>query len=429
MLEVLVNYICAFILAILGFYIIKKIIHSNQKLTIKVLFYLTINSLLIAIVHYLNYSFISFVINFIINTLTYKAIFNDTIQEAVIQTGMLSMFVLLVDTIFVVIQIIVIPLGQIQNNILIYLFWNVMVALTGYLIINIKFIYNKMYRFYRVLSKKDLRLNMFFVILVILSACGILYSFIVNNQFNLRFCSDLTVIFSLLIIAVIFINYKDTYDKLYNEYDVLLSNVQNFEEWIEKEQFTRHEYKNQLAVLYSLTTEKEVKKKIEEIIDLNLNIKNDAVNNLKNLPKGGLKGLLYYKTIIAEKYKINVTIDVSLNSNGLLNKMSKQKINTISKIIGIYYDNAIEAAKESRKKKILIEIYEIKDKVKIVISNTYNKKKLIFDNKKGLSSKGNNRGKGLYFAKRIIADNKWIQTNKEIIDNYYVGTITLKKHF
>ena len=97
--------------------------------------------------------------------------------------------------------------------------------------------------------------------------------------------------------------------------------------------------------------------------------------------------------------------------------MSKQKINTISKIIGIYYDNAIEAAKESRKKKILIEIYEIKDKVKIVISNTYNKKKLIFDNKKGLSSKGNNRGKGLYFAKRIIADNKWIQTNKEIIDN------------
>jgi len=122
MLEVLVNYICAFILAILGFYIIKKIIHSNQKLTIKVLFYLTINSLLIAIVHYLNYSFISFVINFIINTLTYKAIFNDTIQEAVIQTGMLSMFVLLVDTIFVVIQIIVIPLGQIQNNILIYLF-------------------------------------------------------------------------------------------------------------------------------------------------------------------------------------------------------------------------------------------------------------------------------------------------------------------
>ena len=428
MLEVFVNFICAFILAITGFYVIRRFINSNQKINIKTLIIITINSFLIAIVHYTNYNFISLLLNFIINTMTYKLIFNDTVEEAVIQTGILIMYLIIYEILFVIIQIFLIPLHDFQNNLLIYLLYNIIIAVLSCSISHIKIINKNMNKVYMILLRKELKLNVLFILLVIIATFGISYSIITNNKFNPRFYSDIIVITSLITIGIIFINNRDTYNKLSNEYDTLLSNVSTFEEWIEKEQFNRHEYKNQLAVLYALSTEKRVKNKIEEIINQNLNIKNEVVNTLRDLPKGGLKGLLYYKTIVAEKHKLNITVNVSIKEKGILSKLSTEKVNTVAKLIGIFYDNAIDAAKESRKKILLIEIYELKDKVNIVISNTFKKSSIIERNfEKGISSKGEGHGNGLYFATKILMNNDWIEQKKEIIDNYYVETITIKK--
>ena len=429
MLEVLINFICAFILVLAGFYIIKKITGSNQKISLRVIGYLLLNSSLIAIVHYLNYSFISLMLNFIINTLTYKGIFKVSLEEAVVQTGILTMYLLIFDTIFVIIQINAIPLKVVQNNILVYLISNILVVLMTYLSIQISFIYKRLRKFYQVLVNKDLRLNMIFIILIIITACGILYSFIINNKFNLRFYTDLTVIASLLIIGIIFIKNKDVYNKLSSEYDILLSSVQNFEDWIEKEQYLRHEYKNQLAILYGISSEKEVKNKIQEIIDQNLDINNDVVKQLSMLPRGDLKGILHYKTIVAQKHKIKLTVDVSIQDNGIINKLNKKQINTLAKLIGIFYDNAIEAAAESKKRIVLLEIYELKGRVNFVISNTFKKNSIInSQHERGISSKGKGRGNGLYFANKILNKNKWIIEKNEIIDNYYVETITVIKN-
>ncbi len=429
MLEVLINFICAFILVLAGFYIIKKITGSNQKISLRVIGYLLLNSSLIAIVHYLNYSFISLMLNFIINTLTYKGIFKVSLEEAVVQTGILTMYLLIFDTIFVIIQINAIPLKVVQNNILVYLISNILVVLMTYLSIQISFIYKRLRKFYQVLVNKDLRLNMIFIILIIITACGILYSFIINNKFNLRFYTDLTVIASLLIIGIIFIKNKDVYNKLSSEYDILLSSVQNFEDWIEKEQYLRHEYKNQLAILYGISSEKEVKNKIQEIIDQNLDINNDVVKQLSMLPRGDLKGILHYKTIVAQKHKIKLTVDVSIQDNGIINKLDKKEINTLAKLIGIFYDNAIEAAAESKKRIVLLEIYELKGRVNFVISNTFKKNSIInSQHERGISSKGKGRGNGLYFANKILNKNKWIIEKNEIIDNYYVETITVIKN-
>lgn len=429
MLEVLINFICAFILVLAGFYIIKKITGSNQKISLRVIDYLLLNSSLIAIVHYLNYSFISLMLNFIINTLTYKGIFKVSLEEAVVQTGILTMYLLIFDTIFVIIQINAIPLKVVQNNILVYLISNILVVLMTYLSIQISSIYKRLRKFYQVLVNKDLRLNMIFIILIIITACGILYSFIINNKFNLRFYTDLTVIASLLIIGIIFIKNKDVYNKLSSEYDILLSSVQNFEDWIEKEQYLRHEYKNQLAILYGISSEKEVKNKIQEIIDQNLDINNDVVKQLSMLPRGDLKGILHYKTIVAQKHKIKLTVDVSIQDNGIINKLDKKEINTLAKLIGIFYDNAIEAAAESKKRIVLLEIYELKGRVNFVISNTFKRNSIInSQHERGISSKGKGRGNGLYFANKILNKNKWIIEKNEIIDNYYVETITVIKN-
>ena len=204
--------------------------------------------------------------------------------------------------------------------------------------------------------------------------------------------------------------------------------MQNFEDWIEKEQLNKHEYKNQLAVLRCLTKEKKVKDKIDEILEDNINIEGQAVTQLKSLPKGGIKGLMYYKAAIAQKNKLNLTIDVSIESKGILTKLSDKEIRILCKLIGIYFDNAIEAATESKKKNVTIEIYELKDKISFVFSNTFKKHKNIKDrNKKGVSSKGEGRGNGLYFASKLIKENTWIEQKQDIIDNYYIQELIIRK--
>ena len=49
-------------------------------------------------------------------------------------------------------------------------------------------------------------------------------------------------------------------------------------------------------------------------------------------------------------------------------------------------------------------------------------------NKKGVSSKGVGRGNGLYFASKLIKDNSWIEQKQDIIDNYYIEQLTVKKN-
>lgn len=48
-------------------------------------------------------------------------------------------------------------------------------------------------------------------------------------------------------------------------------------------------------------------------------------------------------------------------------------------------------------------------------------------NKKGVSSKGEGRGNGLYFASKMIGQNQWLSQSQEIIDNYYIQQLFVYK--
>lgn len=107
------------------------------------------------------------------------------------------------------------------------------------------------------------------------------------------------------------------------------------------------------------------------MLDDNIKIKGDAVYKLKELPTGGLKGLMYYKVAIAQKQNVNIEVDVSLKRKSEFKKLNEHKIKVLSNLIGIYFDNAIEAALETEEKNVCLEVYEIKDGIKFVISNTF----------------------------------------------------------
>lgn len=426
MLEVSVNFLCSLIMSLAGFIIIKNIIKSNVKLyNPKNLILLLILTIVAIMLHRINYTNVYTITIFALNIIIYKEMFNMSIQDSTIATGIL-MFVLFISEIIVSI-INVFDIDKIRTT------WYLMI-ITNCLSIAISLIISKLLNkklqsFYKsITTKSSLSDNIFFVLLVI-SLSSLMYNITNTTLFGLKIIMNTSIVIGIIILSYLFMKSKDNYNKLTSKYDSLFNYVQNFEDWIEKEQLNRHEYKNQLAVLRCLTKEKKVKDKIDEILDDSINVEGEVVHQLKFLPKGGLKGLMYYKAAIAQKNKINLTVNVSIESKSILNKLSEQDIRTLCKLIGIYFDNAIEAAKETRKKVVLIEIYELKDRVNIVFSNTFKQHKNFKDrNKKGVSSKGEGHGNGLYFASKLIAKNEWLEEKQEVIDKYYIQQLTINKN-
>ena len=428
MLEVLVKLLASLIMSITGLYVIKEItckrIQSNK---IKTLFLIAILTVITTILLKSRYTGLNTIIIFFINIIIYKNIFNMKLGQAIVSCGMLMLLMFMAECISAVLFLSFASSEVIRTNIFLLFITNIIVCIIILLLIKTSLIKQLFHRFYEIIKNKEKVTNIIFLILLTIAFSFFFYNIGISTFLNAEFILNYIIIIVLTIITFIFFESINKYQKLEREYDNLFSYIQTFEDWIEKEQLNRHEYKNQLAVIRCVTKDKKVKDKIDEILEDNINIDNQSLTNLKSLPKGGLKGLMYYKAAIAQKRKIKLSTDVYIDENGMLSKLSKDKIRTLCKLIGIYFDNAIEASMESRKRILVIEIYELKDSVSIVFSNTFKKETLLKDrNKKGISSKGEGRGNGLYFASKILKENSWIKEKQEIIDNYYVEKITIK---
>lgn len=429
MLEVLGKIICASIMAITGYYIINVIIQNkNKKANIYNILYILILVIISVILHPIQYAGLYTITIFLLDIIIYKMIFKISLEESILSCGILMLIVSIAELIVSIIVRQFFSIHIIRTDFLISILANLSVGILCCILMNIPFIKDQLRKFYQNIIPMKMISNIIFFTLLIIEISFLFYNMAVTNLFNINYIINLIVIIISFIITYIFIKNKNEYKKLTDEYDTLFNYIQTFEDWIEKEQLNRHEYKNQLAVLRCLTKEKKVKDKIDEILEDNINIEGQAVTQLKSLPKGGIKGLMYYKAAIAQKNKLNLTIDVSIESKGILTKLSEKEIRILCKLIGIYFDNAIEAAGESRKKTISIEVYELKDKVNFVFSNTFKRHKNMKDrNKKGVSSKGEGRGNGLYFASKLIKDNSWLAEKQEIIDNYYIQQLFVYK--
>lgn len=429
MLEVLIDIVCPTILIMTGLCIVKTLIGSKEKILTKRNVMLIVIGTIISFISYqTKYPGFNTLVSYIINIIIYKEIFNKTIIQAVILSSLVMIVMFLSDIICGFPLLMIYTTSELKNIWYLRLLCN-MITCSVVLIFTFclykKGVTKNINKKLDILNNNEAVVTVVFMIIVFIIIC---YNLFVNEMVNSIMINNIILVAIFCYLLYVYVKEKDKHNSLLNEYDSLFNYIQTFEDWIEKDQLNRHEYKNQLAVLRCLTKEKKVKNKIDEILEDNINIEGQAVTNLKNLPKGGIKGLMYYKSAIAQKHKINLITEVSIESKGILTKLSEKEIRILCKLIGIYFDNAIEASAESRKKNLSIEIYELKDKVNFVFSNTFKKHKNLNNrNKKGVSSKGKGRGNGLYFASKLIKENKWITQKQEIIDNYYIQELTIKK--
>lgn len=415
-------------MAISGFFMLRNLIGNGEKI---LNFYNLMSTILIVIPIFIlyekKYSVLLTVCIYLAAIFAYKRIFKMTLEKSILSTSAFMIFTGLIDALLSIIEPYFFSYEQVRLIPAISILNNILIGTLAILITNIKYVQLKFREFCNKVDTDESLSRIIFVILSVLIVAVLYYN--ITNIFKLNLVYTITII-SIVIFFILYYFYiiqYNKYEKLNNEYNFLFDYVQNFENWIDDEQMYRHELKNNLSIIRNMTKNKKIINKIDEMLKFSIIIDEQAIEDLKNIPKGGLKGLLYYKVALAKNKNVKFIIEVSPKVKTLLKSLPEKHLRQLCIVIGIYLDNALEAAEISKKKIVTLEVYELNKMINFVISNTYKDllplKKM---KKKGFTTKGNNHGKGLYFVNKIISKTKWLKSEQIFLNDYFIQKISIK---
>lgn len=317
---------------------------------------------------------------------------------------------------------------EIVNNNFYNLLANVLISILSIIIVNIGFIKKLICKFINIFDRNRKLLNYLYIFIVML------YLIVLKNGFELilksNYYINILFMFSIIIVIVIVLRNESKYEQVKEENKQMLNYVTKYEKIITAQGKTNHEFKNQLMVIrgYAQMHSDKILEYIDEIVkDSNKAGSSYLISQLNNFPDGGIKGLLYYKLSIMEDENIKYSINVEKGVKTKLKTLSINNYKNITKILGVLLDNAIDASKKSKHKKINISV--IKDNKNIIfkIYNTYKGKIDIEKVGTGYTSKGKGHGYGLRLVKDIINENKVFDISHDLEDNYFVSSLYIKK--
>ena len=223
-------------------------------------------------------------------------------------------------------------------------------------------------------------------------------------------------------------------ENIIKKYDGLLDVMKTYEADIENQRTLIHETRNELMTIRSKAVDKNASKEFIEYMDSVIGDKVSTsmskYSKFAHLPSNGLKGFFYYKSLEAERRSLNVSVNVSKKiENPFLKDLDTKTYKDLARLIGVYLDNAIDASEKSEDKKLGIEVYLIKDNIKIIITNTFsNEVDLNKMGKERYTTKGKNHGHGLLLVSNIIRDNNRFVAKTKIDNNLYIQELTIKNN-
>ena len=202
---------------------------------------------------------------------------------------------------------------------------------------------------------------------------------------------------------------------------------------IEENKIQNHEIKNQFITIGSMLNDNAPKNKIldyvNSIIDDNSDIDDARYGDLQYLPLNGLKGFICSKLNKAEEEKLNVSVVIKKGiEKSIISKLSTSDFKKLGILLGVYFDNAIEASILSDKKYLSLEMYIDNGNVVIIITNTFgNIIRSSEETNKRISTKGAGRGHGLQLVNKVISESKLFSVQSEITGRVYIQKIEVKK--
>ena len=365
------------------------------------------------------------IIKIIVFSLIIKKLFKTKILTSIALSVISSIIVIVAETFLIVLDNYE-HMQLISDYLYITLINGFVTSLLSYCISKIFFIKDVINKFLTI-NEKAIKKSEIAMIWFSLVVIFFFYYLVVLSRYY-RF-NQFTLILILIISFMMFIIHvcdTNRYNRLIEKYNNVLDYACTYEEELEKDILLRHEHKNQLAVIKGLSKNQKVKNYIDEILKNNKKDKSLNINGINKLPKGGIRGLIYYKICCMKKKNIKYSLDISKNIKEGFIKVSDKNKRILSYVLGVFLDNAIEECEDNSDGNISIEIYLLNNNINIVVTNTLmdkiNIKKI---GKRGYSTKGKNRGNGIFLVDNLLKDNKSIKTSNKIINNYFIQEIII----
>lgn len=417
------------------FYLIGRILFEETEKPnyIKLVPIIMLFSYILAHINYVNSEILNGIIKIIcvysLYCTFYKIIFKKELSKVLVASLILYLCLCASEVVIAIIASIVLAtfhesLAFLKNTI----FINTIISLTEILIISL----SKQKLIPYVKNSKLNRKSSLIIILVLLVTLALLIFKIPINKwkFNTEFIITMLILLFFCIIGLIIVKQNSDIQKTTSMYQKLVDYSDITNGLLEDYRVISHEQKNQLLVIRSMlddNSSQELVDYVDGLLDKKVGFKYEWIGELNHLPLSGLKGLINYKLIEAHTLDININISISKDvNNSNLNSLSTTQKDELYSIMGVYLDNAIQAAKESNKKEVSLEIYKENEKIVIIIANTYNGKIEMekLDNY-GYTTKGKNHGVGLHLVKKIIENEVIYSQLRSLFEDYYVQKLII----
>ncbi len=305
--------------------------------------------------------------------------------------------------------------------------YSINVSLFTLLFFEINKIRRVIIKLYKILLNDNSKLIKSIIYILIFIIVILIFNASIKLSITIYITHILIFTISLLFVVILVVQYFKV-KKSENKEKVLIECLSKYEKLIDIDRINKHELLNNLLILRSFENKNSIKYKetLNSMINEYESKNNKITTNLCNLPSG-LKGLLYYKIHEISNQNININVYISPKVLIILEKLNAKVFMKLCKIIGILLDNAKEASEISKEKEIIIDIYKEKNNIIFYIENSTKENiniSKIYN--KNYSTKGKNRGLGLYILNNIIKNTPEFEINQNLNKNRFISILKIK---
>ena len=343
----------------------------------------------------------------------YFSIFKKDISNSVYYTIVYELPVFICEIIISVVFVSIFKINisgyeKFQFSLLIFSICN---CLMVYLLSKIKVLNKSIQKLNLIISKNQKDWVYIIIIIILLSFLIVFNKNNLGSGINYYINAGMVIFIIASFVYVIYNKFQ--MQAIEDKYNESMEYVLRYEKIINEQGKKNHEYNNQLMVIKGYINKPErLSEYLDEVIGEHKTGQNYTVKQLGFLPDGGVKGLLYHKLSKMEDNNIKYYLYVDQNLKDKdIESFDLKTYRDLTKLLGVFLDNAIDAALKSEEKEIEVELKDKDDCLLLTISNTYDKNTDINKvGKSGFTTKGVGHGFGLSIVKDIAKTNSEIET-------------------